>query len=106
MSFLDGLFANRRQKSPSREQWFAKIENLERLREILTDPVFVAASNYALDVRRLNESVLRAEPQALCTAAAFVAGHAAFLTDLERLAVAPVERFVEPQPFEWINGDS
>lgn len=105
MSFLERLFANRRQKSPSREKWFSKIENLERLREILTDPVFVAASNYALDVRRLNEAVLRADPQSLCTAAAFVAGHAAFLTDLERLATAPVERFVEPAPFEYIEAN-
>lgn len=105
MSFLERLFANRRQKAPTREQWFSQVANLERLREILTDPVFVAASNHLLDARRTGESILRANSEQIVLAAAFTAGHASFLTDLERLATAPVERFAEPEPFEYIEAE-
>lgn len=103
--FLERLFANRRQKAPTRQQWFSKIENLERLRSILTDPVFVAACNHLLDSRRIGESALLANPKALKLAAAFTAGHAAFLTDLERLTLLPVERPTDPEPFSHITAD-
>ena len=104
--FLEKLFGNRRQKPITREQWFLNLDNLERLREILTDPVFVAATNYLIDSRRLGEAVLLADPESLSRAAAFSAGHATFLTDLERLAIAPNARPTEPEPFEYINSDN
>jgi hypothetical protein len=86
MSFLKKLLAARLHRAPTRAQWFANIQNIERLREIVTDPVFIAASNHILAERRIRESDVFNHPDLLPLRAAHAAGHSLFLLDLESLA--------------------
>jgi len=101
-AFIERLFANRRQPTPTRVQWFADVGNLERLREILTDPVFVAACNFISDEARMNVATL-SNPDLIPLRAAYSAGMNGFRERLEWLATAP--KNVAPLPEEWSHID-
>ena len=100
--FLERLYANRRQPAPTRQQWFADIGNLERLREIVTDPVFVAACNFISDENRMSVSSLN-NPDLIPLRAAYSAGINGFRERLEWLATAPKDP--SPLPEEWSHID-
>jgi hypothetical protein len=87
-------------KAPSHAQWFQNIGNIERLREILTDPVFSAAVNLLLNSSRLTSADLFKVPAMIPLRAATVAGYNDFYLDLEKLTRAP-ENFNPTLPDEW-----
>ena len=72
---------------------------MQRLRDIVTDPVFIAASNMLLNDRRIKESEVFNQPVTLPLRAAFASGHAAFLRDLEDLSRTP--QSIAPPVEEW-----
>ncbi len=90
----------RQRKAPSPAQWFSNLENVTRLREILEDPIFIAASNLLLNSSRLDTANLFKVPAMIPLKAAQVAGYNDFYTDLEKLARAP-ETFNPTLPDEW-----
>ena len=99
MSFFKKLLFARLRRAPTRAQWFSNLQNLERLREIVTDPVFIAASNHILAERRIREADVFNHPDLLPLRAAHAAGHSLFLLDLESLARMPA--VATEQLAEW-----
>jgi hypothetical protein len=91
---------SRLRRAPSTNQWFTNLENIERLRGILEDPVFIAASNLLLNASRLNTGNLFKVPALIPLKAAQVAGYNDFYNDLVSLAKAP-ETFNPTLPDEW-----
>jgi len=89
MSFFKKLLLARLKRTPTRAQWFGNLQNLEHLRHIVTDPVFIAACNHIIDERRINEHEVFTYPDLLPLRAAYSAGHTAFLRDLESLTLTP-----------------
>jgi hypothetical protein len=90
----------RQRKAPTPKQWFSNLENVTRLREILEDPIFIAAANLLLNSSRLNSGNLFKIPAMIPLKAAQVAGYNDFYTDLVNLAKAP-EDFNPTLPDEW-----
>jgi hypothetical protein len=103
--FVGRLNALKRRRPPTSQQWFADHSNLEQLRAVLTDPVFVAACQHVLSAKRLDDRVIALPQPTIALMAAYTAGHADFLKDLERLATAPAERAPEPEPFSHIDAE-
>jgi hypothetical protein len=99
MVFKKLLSFARLQRAPTRNQWFASEINMQRLRDIVTDPVFIAASNMILNERRIKESEVFNQPVTLPLRAAFASGHSTFLRDLEDLSRTP--QLAAPLPSEW-----
>lgn len=97
---LWNILTARLRKAPTRAQWFAKQENVERLREIMADDVFIAACNHTLDLGRLDRtSIFNSAENHVPLRAAYAAGYADFLSDLSLLASAPVAHIELPP--EW-----
>jgi FPC/CPF motif-containing protein YcgG len=92
------LFTRREQPALTTRRWFVDVGNLERLRAILADPTFIAATNIITTEAALSGTVVFRDPERLQLYAAYNAGINDFLTRLEQLAVAPVERDI---PAEW-----
>ena len=103
-SFFERLFTSRLQPAPTRDQWFADYANVERLREIIVDPVFISAVNYLLDEARITNIDVFAKTELLHLRAAHSAGYTSFIRDLESLSKAPVTRAALPQ--EWSHIES
>jgi hypothetical protein len=92
------LFTRREQPALTTRRWFVDMGNLDRLREILADPAFIAATNIITSEASLTSAVVFRDPERLNLYAAYNAGINDFLTRLEQLATAPVNREV---PSEW-----
>lgn len=90
----------RLRKAPTESQWFSSLENVTRLREILEDPVFIAASNLLLNGSRLSSANLFKVPALIPLKAAQIAGYNDFYRDLVSLSKAP-ETFRPEIPDEW-----
>lgn len=96
--FFIRLFTRRERPALTTRRWFLDVGNLERLREILADPTFIAATNIITGEAALTSAVVFRDPERLNLYAAYNAGINDFLTRLEQLTIAPVER---ENPVEW-----
>jgi hypothetical protein len=90
---------------PPVDQWLSLEENRERLAEILSDPVFLAAAHYVTEKNRLNVATLVTEamPDSVIARRASVhAGCVEFLSGLRNLL--NLKKIpVEPQPYEHLD---
>lgn len=103
MNFFKRLSLARLRRTPTRNQWFASVANMQRLREIVTDDTFIAACNFLLDERRINESDVFNNPTLLPLRAAHSAGYSLFLRDLESLAKVPQQQTVIPEEWDYLE---
>lgn len=105
MNFLKRLRLARLQPATTRQRWFASEVNMQKLRDIVTDPVFIAASNMILNDRRIRESEVFNQPVTLPLRAAFAAGHNAFLRDLEELSRVPQNIAAPVEEWSYLDDD-
>ena len=88
-----------------REHWLASEENRNRLKAILTDPVFLAAAHYVTEANRVNTSMLVMEAMPDSVIARRAAAHAGcveFLAGLKNLTAQKVIPQT-PEPYAHIK---
>lgn len=91
---------SRLEPAPTRRQWFSSLENIARLREVLSDPALIAATNLLIAERLPNAKSPVTDVTAIALRHAFLAGYCEFMDDLHRLATVQTP-MVSTVPEEW-----
>jgi hypothetical protein len=83
------------------EHWFADITNVERLRELLKDPVFQTASASLISAAQPSFGCTTQPSEINDRTQAWLAGYNDAFRDLVKLTKAPVSSGANNLPSEW-----